>query len=224
VTRTRASDLIGDQVKDLRRRRNLTAEQLAERCAAAGAPEITAAVIANIETGRRDKTTKRRRRDVTIDELLILACALEVPPVSLLLPSGAEHLAVTPKVEMYAPEVLAWMGGEGYPPASVRRDQGTVQRWFEVAGRLRLLREFWQAAALPLALSQPAVVMTDEQRQQEISKAVANLADVTNRMVESGVTPPPLPLDMRTAVGLLPPDGGLLEVLETAGLIRRVED
>jgi hypothetical protein len=44
---------------------------------------LTASVIANIETGRRDEQG-RRRRDVTVDEVVALAAALEEPVASLL--------------------------------------------------------------------------------------------------------------------------------------------
>lgn len=46
-------------------------------------PEITAQSVSNIETGRRDKDG-RRRRFVTVDELIALAVALQVAPVHLL--------------------------------------------------------------------------------------------------------------------------------------------
>jgi hypothetical protein len=57
--------------------------ELAARCAELGAGHLTENVIENIESGRRDKQG-RRRRDVTVDELLTLAVALNVAPVHLL--------------------------------------------------------------------------------------------------------------------------------------------
>ena len=79
----RPSDLTAVRIRETRRRRGWTARQLADRCAEAGAPELTVSVIANIETGRRD-AEGHRRRDVTIDEALALAYVLEVPPVVLI--------------------------------------------------------------------------------------------------------------------------------------------
>lgn len=46
-------------------------------------PEVTAQSVSNIETGRRGKDG-RRRRFVTVDELIALAVALQVAPVHLL--------------------------------------------------------------------------------------------------------------------------------------------
>ena len=69
----------------MRRWHDWTAEILAERCAAAGAPELTAQVIFNIESGRRD-ASGRRRREVTLDEAAALARVLGVKFDALLTP------------------------------------------------------------------------------------------------------------------------------------------
>lgn len=234
---TRASDLIGDRVKDLRGRRGLTREQLSERCAAIGATTVSPSVLVNIETGRPDKATGIRRRDVTVDELLVLAAALEVPPVLLLLPAGPKALAVTEQVGMHAPDLLAWVSGEDGPPLAVRRDQGTVQRWFEASAPLRLMREFRRASALPVALAQPVVTISDEERREKITKAVDDLIGLVHRMIESGVIPPPIPRELVEQMirrGLryvdqisIAPDGArsddLVSLLVEAGLIAPAE-
>jgi transcriptional regulator with XRE-family HTH domain len=79
------SDVVARRVREVRKQRGWTAERLAAECARVGAPHLTASVIANIESGRRDQQG-RRRRDVTVDELLHLAGALDVD-LSHLLPS-----------------------------------------------------------------------------------------------------------------------------------------
>ncbi|GGL30343.1 hypothetical protein GCM10010095_14340 [Streptomyces anthocyanicus] len=83
VVVTSYSDIAAERIREVRRKRGLTAAQLAKRCADIGAPEITAQSVSNIETGRRDKEG-RRRRFVTVDELVALSVALEVAPVHLL--------------------------------------------------------------------------------------------------------------------------------------------
>ncbi|WP_371547974.1 helix-turn-helix domain-containing protein [Streptomyces sp. NBC_00554] len=80
---TSYSDIAAERIREIRRKRGLTASQLAQRCADIGAPEITTQSVSNIETGRRDKEG-RRRRFVTVDELIALAVALGVAPVHLL--------------------------------------------------------------------------------------------------------------------------------------------
>jgi transcriptional regulator with XRE-family HTH domain len=71
------SDVVANRVQQLRKRRGWSARRLAEACAATGSPQLTESVIANIESGRRDEHS-RRRRDVTVDELIAFARALDV--------------------------------------------------------------------------------------------------------------------------------------------------
>lgn len=97
------SEVMGRRVQEVRRRRGWTASQLADRCSEIGAPKLTAQAIANIENGRKDKITGRRRRDITIDELMALATALEVAPVHLLVPLDDDTAyEVTPEREVPA--------------------------------------------------------------------------------------------------------------------------
>jgi transcriptional regulator with XRE-family HTH domain len=78
-----ASDGVARRVKELRQRRGWSAARLAQQCADQGAPQLTASVIANIESGRRDKQG-RRRRDVTVDEAFAFGRALDEPVAALL--------------------------------------------------------------------------------------------------------------------------------------------
>jgi hypothetical protein len=69
--------------------------------------------LANIET---------RRRDVSVDELLVLALALDVAPIHLLAPDGAIRLAITPTVSVVATDELRrWLRGEQAHPQSQAR-------------------------------------------------------------------------------------------------------
>jgi transcriptional regulator with XRE-family HTH domain len=79
----RPSDLVARNIRALRTQHGWTAGYLAALCMEDGAPEITQSVIANIETGRRD-TQGRRRRSVTVDELVVLARVFRVQPAVLL--------------------------------------------------------------------------------------------------------------------------------------------
>lgn len=117
-----ASDVVAERVAASRRKRGWTARQLAERCAELGATQITAATLANIESGRRDKDG-RRRRDVSVDELLALALALDVAPVHLLVPERVEPYQVTPTVENDTVLVRNWV--RGFVPLP-----GTDWAWF----------------------------------------------------------------------------------------------
>jgi transcriptional regulator with XRE-family HTH domain len=109
------SDAVGARVKEYRLRLGLTREQVAERCRKIGS-DITASVLVNIETGRRDKKTGVRRRDVTIDEVLALAYVLDVPPLILI--AGDDYLApvrVTPDLQIGWSYGMTWVTGEEEP-------------------------------------------------------------------------------------------------------------
>ena len=105
------SDIVADRVQQIRRRRGLTAQELAERCAELGMSKLSAAAISNIETGRR--VDGRRRRDVTVDEWLVLAVALSVHPVDLLIPpdAGMSAYPFAPSRAESARDVRDWVRG-----------------------------------------------------------------------------------------------------------------
>lgn len=95
----------------LREQRKLTIAGLAARCAALGAPALTAQVLYKME-GVRDGT-KRHPRAVTVDELLTLALALNVAPVHLLVPvdGDTEPYQVTSTETAERARVRAWIRG-----------------------------------------------------------------------------------------------------------------
>ncbi|UGQ15022.1 helix-turn-helix domain-containing protein [Yinghuangia sp. ASG 101] len=148
------SDVIADQIRASRARLDITRDQLAARCAALGAPGLTYAAITNIETGRREKTTKKRRRDVTVDELMVLARALEVPPALLVLPIGSrkhEEIEFLPGTKAPLWPVLRWFTGEGRVPVDNLIPGGDVDEagrpeWYDDPER------GWEAGAAPLTL------------------------------------------------------------------------
>ena len=110
------SDAVAARLKELRRQRGWSAAKLAEHCTQAGAPHLTTSVLANIETGRPD-THGVRRRDITIDELLVLAYVLNVAPLHLLgLPDDHTHptaVLVAPGHPVTDPDLLQrWLRGD----------------------------------------------------------------------------------------------------------------
>ena len=126
MTPRRASDSVAERLKEVRQQRGLSAAALAERCKAIGAPEITRSVIANIESGRRDEDG-RRTRDVTVEELLVLAYALQVPPVLLLVPANdTDALQVAAGIGMDTSTASGWLIGSA--PAPVPTLLGALAR------------------------------------------------------------------------------------------------
>ncbi|MER7002219.1 helix-turn-helix transcriptional regulator [Dactylosporangium sp. NPDC000555] len=79
ISATTATRLI-----ELRERLKLTRDAVAVSAREHGAPaSFTAAVLRNIETGRPDAAGNRRRM-VSVDELVVLAAALDVSPLELI--------------------------------------------------------------------------------------------------------------------------------------------
>lgn len=110
------SAVIADQVRERRRQLDMNRQQLADKCASVGAPGLTLAALTNIETGRPDKAGKRRR-DVTVEELFALACALNIHPVDLMVPSTAadeESYGVTPEITTTAATARDWISGTAF--------------------------------------------------------------------------------------------------------------
>ena len=86
------SDLIAARIRKLRNDRGMTVAELAARCRDAGMPHLTAQVIYKLESQR----TNRAPRPVTVDELLVLAYALDIAPVHLIV--GLDDDAALPGI------------------------------------------------------------------------------------------------------------------------------
>lgn len=148
-------------------------------------------MLVNIETGRPDKQTGKRRRDVTVDELLILALALDVPPTELVLPMdlvGEERtwLQVAPKFNISAWGALFWIAGESERFIPSDNDEGSVplerrRTWREAAQRVRM---YWHWLNRFDMAGNP---------EKYGDGGKFGLADVLNLMLASGLNPPPTP-------------------------------
>ncbi|MEU4823102.1 helix-turn-helix transcriptional regulator [Actinomadura sp. NPDC023710] len=106
------SDAVGQRIKELRKKRGWSLDDLARVCAEkSGADQLTGNVIENIEHGRKGKDG-RRRRMVTVDELLVFADALDVAPIHLLVPIDDEEYPAVPAHVDSTRAVRAWIRGE----------------------------------------------------------------------------------------------------------------
>ncbi|MEU7164991.1 helix-turn-helix transcriptional regulator [Streptomyces morookaense] len=131
-----ASEVVAERVQELRKRQGLTAKDLAERCRLIGALGLTASVIANIESGRRD-LQGRRRRQVTLEEWLILAQALHVAPIHLMVPvDDNARFELTPEPPT--------------PPHGLNREgAGWVREWIRGEAPLSFTNERIYRAEVP---------------------------------------------------------------------------
>jgi hypothetical protein len=142
------TDVVGSRVRDARRRAGLSVDQLARRCAKIGAPQLSATALYLIEGGGRGKSGKRPRRRVTVEEWLGIAYALEVSPLTLLLPEeDTPHYPITPDVVTSARAVYEWLVGERLPPLPTPNepvewtDEDRASAWFVFTRMLRYVPE-----------------------------------------------------------------------------------
>jgi hypothetical protein len=90
------SDNVAARVRALRKAQDMQVADLAAACAELGMPELTTQALWRLE-GRRPAPSGKRR-PVTVDELFVLARALDVTVGRLLLGEGAIVVgAMTPK-------------------------------------------------------------------------------------------------------------------------------
>jgi transcriptional regulator with XRE-family HTH domain len=96
--------IVAGEVRRYRHERQMSAQRLADRCAMLGFP-IPRPVLSNIENGRREA--------ITLPELLVLAAALEVPPLLLVIPVGRQgSIEIVPHVNVLIWEAARWWRGE----------------------------------------------------------------------------------------------------------------
>ena len=210
-----ASDTIAEQVRRHRTRLGLNREQLADECARLGAPDLTYAALTNIETGRRNKDGKRRR-EVSVDELLVLGLALAVPPLLLLLPLGTEAaVPIVPAADPRDPyTVWKWVTGEETPTLAGPVDGRHYADPRPIGEDGPKWSAAWATAAYPASLYPEY-----ERRRREVQKAqqlakdrstdkernaaeqtayiqrLDELAYIINDMVRAGVTVPAIRTD-----------------------------
>ncbi len=114
---------IGQEVQRLRKAAGLTAQQLGERAEELGL-KMTRQAISDLENGRR--------RYVTTAELLILAAALDTPPVCLVFPGPYEKLIeIIPGREGIEFDAAQWFSGISFGIVPVVASQ---ERELELGG------------------------------------------------------------------------------------------
>jgi transcriptional regulator with XRE-family HTH domain len=136
----RPSEGIGERVANYRRLAGLTAQQLSDKLGGA----MTRGVIANIETGRKT--------DLTLDQVIALAWALDVPFVALALPLdkpfhwltlavGTEPMSV---VSMRTSTLASWMTDKPTAFTLDTNKPGMTPAAVVARSILRSLDELWQ--------------------------------------------------------------------------------
>lgn len=207
-------DVIAERVRLYRKRKDWSVRQLAEECAKLGAPQLTPSSLANIERGQAEGA-KRRRRQVEVEELIVLARALGVPPALLVFPVGqAGEVEVVPGQHTDPWTAMRWFTGEArfpspYAPIGEAADGELAERyddpeegWEQGAAptllfrkHQRLIEEWWaippRLRRLPLSDAEKTVV-----RDAQWAETVEKLRRVREEMKRHGLTPPPFPADL----------------------------
>lgn len=99
---TTLTEMAGRRIRQLRQEQRISAATLATQCQVAGAKGINRDTIANLETGRRER--------LSIDELAVIALALNVSPIHLLSdPDDPDDVAVTDTYSVRPFRLRAWL-------------------------------------------------------------------------------------------------------------------
>ncbi|PND55522.1 hypothetical protein CRM90_22485 [Mycobacterium sp. ENV421] len=115
--------MVGSAIQAARegnRGRGLRVSPLAERTKELGAP-VHRTALPKIESGERD---------ITITELVGLAAALDVPPLSLLFPDVLAEIEVLPGKRMDGLSALGWFIGMGGSADIIEHGEVVHRRWF----------------------------------------------------------------------------------------------
>jgi hypothetical protein len=191
------------QARDVRGGK-LTAQALADRCAGLGLP-MDRTVIAKLEKGTR--------QTITVGELVVLARALNIPPVQLLFPLGrAAETEIFPGESVDTWDALKWFTGEqDVIPASpmdneiktqdtegvgfFRDHDRLVETWWDYRNRLSIiagtrdesLRRF-RSEADPDSVDDTIVQLTS----RRLREVEFDLRGLRERMRSAGFEPPAL--------------------------------
>jgi transcriptional regulator with XRE-family HTH domain len=194
----------------LRVRRGLTVPELAERCRALGADQLTVNVITNLEV---------RRRNVSVDDLMALALALDIPPAYLLTPGDPSvQIAVTGTEVHQADAVEQWVMG-----ATPLRSPGSHQYVQYVAERTagQGQRPTDHAAALLRTRTSGLVEQYEAEAQEFLGKVrrqVVDLVDYLQESVNNGVAADDLVQVLETVKTRVSPHATVADTTDAAPL------
>jgi transcriptional regulator with XRE-family HTH domain len=184
---------IGERVALYRRKAGLSAQDLANRCAALGLESMSRVVITKLEN--------RGREAVSTAELRVLARALEVPAVLLLFPIGrAETVEVLPGQEVAPWAAYQWFIGDSADPAgpSDEPPMGTespIILWWEHQQHASLIcviqRQLDEIPAAARA-ARPGKPRLGVSERRQLDTTISGLRRIRTIMTETGLTPPEL--------------------------------
>jgi transcriptional regulator with XRE-family HTH domain len=191
----------------------MTLQELSDRCTGLGYP-IARSVLSKLEKGHR--------HSVSVDEVLVLAAALHVPPALLLFPLGRSQTAEPlPGYRVHPMDAIRWLTGElpltSEGPDYSGRDQPLtlyslhaheVERWQERRGvnQRVLARAMDELRSAKTPRQQRAAQIEAEDARNELDGH--HLKSLRYAMRQLGYLPPPLPSEVAQALGEEADDNG----------------
>lgn len=195
---------VSASIEHYRERRGVSVQWLADRCSELGLPTKRSALAALLGLGTR--------RRISVQEVVIFARALEVPPVMLMFPlHSGERVEVLPGVEADAAVAAGWFGGRESAstmvPAlgGVRPDDFAASRLYE--------RYFYSVATFQtnnrlLAVAGHEAALRGEEASQDVllavgpaRRALSLMRDAREAIAAEGLQEPALPPGVEDAAG-----------------------
>jgi transcriptional regulator with XRE-family HTH domain len=184
---------IGRRIAHRRTVLHMSAQQLAERCAGLGMPEITRPVLVKLEHGRREA--------VSTAELAVLAAALGTAPILLLYPVGlADSVEYLPGKTAPPWDAARWWADE----ASLAPDLAIGPAYRRSAGSL--FRDHQQLLSeLPADVTRTDYLAATAgqhggakaARERMLALTIRTLRDIRLGIRELGLEPPDLPAELK---------------------------
>ena len=202
---------IGKRIAAHRKRRKMTVQAVADRCADLGLP-IGRVTITKLEGGKREA--------ITPAELAVIAAALETAPIDLLYPIGHEEdIEVLPGMRLHPHHALRWFNGElkldmrpsgaltlRYPQSGEQSDTYLVQRHEELtnllAARQAEVDEAVKASAADLDKRELLDYLLERHKEWRAS-LLAEMRRIRDQMRERGMILPEAPAGIDNTGDLL---------------------
>jgi hypothetical protein len=191
----RQTRVIADEVRRHRIRLGLSAQQLATRCTDLGHP-LSRDVITNLENGRRPA--------VSTTELVVLATALETPPILLIYPLGyATTVETLPGQEVPTWDAVRWFLGDVRLRGMPQSDESTLTELYRAhesrLAHVSLARRLADAArrtAASIPADDPKFHQAAEEWEEAVKLALqaeGSVRELRDRFRAADLLPPPLP-------------------------------
>jgi transcriptional regulator with XRE-family HTH domain len=196
------ADVLARKVRYFREVQGLRQEDLAERIAELGWP-MNRVTVAKIEAGGT------RAANASLTEVLVLAAALDVPPLLLFLPLGdAEDMTIGTET-VHPHLMLDWIAGDTSFVMGNRRVRNQAA-WFRNAQPLFLFRQLRELQnTVQRAWPYENLTPVPHRSWELVDEALARLAEHLEYMRQAGLSVPEMPDEWQERMAKLGVDRGV---------------